>query len=80
MDSRTIQYSLIAAVAYVVLSSPQVYKFTNNVSGMFGLSTSNPAGCPNMTGLVIHGSVVGLIVYALLSQVYLIAPVSSPLM
>ena len=82
---RKIQYALITALAYVVLSYPQTYKITNSLANTINLSTSNPAGCPNLTGLLLHGSVAGAIVYVLLSQNYLVAmnrpsPIAMPMM
>lgn len=77
---RKIQYALITALAYVVLSYPQTYKITNSLTSTFNVSTSNPAGCPNLTGLILHGSVAGGIVYALLAQNYLVAMTRPPVM
>jgi len=70
---RKIQYALITALAYIVLSYPQTYKITNSLANTVNLSTSNSAGCPTFSGLVLHGAVAGGIVYALLAQNYLIA-------
>lgn len=75
---RKIQYALITALAYVVLSYPQTYKITNSLAGTINLSTSNPAGCPNLTGLLLHGSIAGGIVYTLLAQNYLVAMTRPP--
>lgn len=77
---RKIQYALITALAYVVLSYPQTYKVTNSLASTLNLSTSNPAGCPNFFGLILHGSVAGGIVYALLAQNYLVAMTRAPAM
>lgn len=73
MADRKIMYSLIAALAYVVLSCPAVYKLTNSLASPLNLSTSNSAGCPTWTGLFVHGGVVGAIVYSLLAQNFIIA-------
>ena len=75
---RKITYALIAAAAYVILSYPVTYKFTNTIASSAGLSTSNSAGCPTLTGLFAHGSVVGGIVYFLLAQNYIIPMVKAP--
>lgn len=73
MDNKKLQYAGLLALTFFVLSSPQVYKLTNSVTSSFGMPTSNSAGCPNGTGLVVHGLVVGAILYALLAQNYIIA-------
>ena len=80
MDDRKIQYSCLAGLAFVILSSPQVYQFTNSIAAMFGGSTCNSAGCPNVYGLLTHGAVVGLIIFALLSNTYLISIAQPPMM
>lgn len=73
MDTKKLQYAGILALSFAVLSSPQVYKLTDNLGAYFGLRTANSAGTPTNAGLVLHGLVIGVIIYALLAQNYIIA-------
>lgn len=75
---RKIQYALIASAAYFVLSYPATYKLTNALTTPINVSTSNSAGCPTLTGLFLHGSVVGLLVYFLMAENYIIPMAKTP--
>jgi len=54
--SRTKTVSaVVAAVAFGVVSSPMMYRLTNQIFSSLGLPTSDSDGCPTVAGLLIHG-------------------------
>lgn len=49
--------SIISALAFGIVSSPMMYKFTNGIFGPLGLTLSDSDGCPTTLGLLVHGLV-----------------------
>ena len=56
--------SLKAALLFLIIGSPFMYKLTQNLLG--GLLKISSNGCPTMGGLVLHAVVLGLITYVLM--------------
>lgn len=57
-------YSIQAALVFLVISSPFVYKLTDSLFGnLFEISVN---GCPTIAGLLLHTVVYGLIVYIMM--------------
>jgi hypothetical protein len=56
------KYALYGSLVFFLLSSTEMYKLTNNL-----ISTSNEVGCPNMTGLLVHTVVYGVVLLGLMS-------------
>ncbi len=53
-------------LAFLIVSLPCTYKFTNNLlSGILG-KLSDSSGCPTYLGLIIHSIVFGFIIYSLM--------------
>ena len=73
---RKIQYALIVAAGFFIFASPPTYKLMNSLTMAAGVPTANSAGCPNYSGLALHGAILGAILYVLLQQNYVIPLVS----
>jgi len=59
-----ILYSIQAALVFLVISSPFVYKLTDSLFGnIFDISVN---GCPTIAGLLLHTVVYGLVVYVMM--------------
>jgi hypothetical protein len=63
LDLRTMA-SIKAALLFLIIGSPLMYKLTQQLLG--GLFTISSKGCPTMGGLVLHAVVLGLITYVLM--------------
>jgi len=63
MDPR-ILYSVQAAVLFLVIASPFMYKLVQFIFGR--LFTVSVNGCPTIAGLLLHTLVFGLLVYILM--------------
>ena len=63
LDLRTIA-SIKAALLFLIIGSPLMYRLTQKLLG--GLITISSKGCPTMAGLVLHALVLGLITYVLM--------------
>ena len=72
MDNTKIQYSAMVALAFVVLSHPTVYRFTDKWARQLIKKPLAENGCPNKLGLIVHGLVAGALVYYLLNKQYLV--------
>lgn len=72
MSSLSISSPLVAipvftALAFLIVGSPVVYKFTDaKIGGPLKLDLATPAGLPTRAGLILHAIVLGLILYAYL--------------
>ena len=62
-NEKQIKLSLLSALVFLLISSPEMYRVTSNVLGNW---IANAAGCPTAAGLLTHTAVFGLIVYALM--------------
>lgn len=61
MTSQEVKASIIAAVLFLVISSPQLYNVTHSVVGnQLPLAVN---GCPTTAGLLVHTVVFGLVTY-----------------
>jgi hypothetical protein len=59
-----ILYSIQAALVFLVISSPFVYKLTDSLFGnIFDISVN---GCPTIAGLLLHTVVYGIVVYVMM--------------
>lgn len=63
MDPR-ILYSLQAAILFLLVASPVMYRLVQMVFG--GLFTVAVDGCPTVAGLLLHTVVFGVLVYVLM--------------
>ena len=63
MDKR-ILYSIQAAILFLVIASPFMYKVVQAVFGK--LFTVAVDGCPTTAGLLLHTVVFGLVVYLIM--------------
>jgi len=68
MDPK-IRYSLHAALLFLIVSSPFLYRL---VQGIFGaiFTVATPSGCPTMFGQLLHAAVFGGLVYFLMTLRY----------
>ena len=67
MLSPRTQIALFAALVFVIIGSPAMYKLTNNLIGArVGLPYLDVQGVPTRVGLLVHA-----VVAALLTWVYL---------
>jgi hypothetical protein len=61
--------AIYAAVLFVIISMPQVYKFVDSLVGkLLNVEVSNSEGCPTNWGIIIHAAVYGLVVYLLMTN------------
>lgn len=56
------KYSLYSAIVFLILSLPQVYKYTSLL-----FNTTNKKGCPNFMGILLHSFVFLLIVRGMMN-------------
>lgn len=64
MPSMAVQLSLFAALLFIIISSPAVYKATNSVSSKVARTRlADTAGNPTTAGLVVHAAVFFGIIY-----------------
>lgn len=58
---------LFAALAFLIVGSPVVYKFTDSlIAKVVKVDFANEEGLPTHTGLIVHAIVLALLVYAFL--------------
>jgi len=61
MMSQEVKASVVAAVLFLVISSPQLYKLTHSVVGnQLALAVN---GCPTTAGLLVHTVVFGVVTF-----------------
>lgn len=65
---KSLQYALIVALAFVVLSHPWVYKQTDMISRKLFKTPLLNGACPNYWGIGVHATITGLLVYYLLKS------------
>lgn len=58
--------SLLTAVLFIIFSMPIVYVFMNGLTKNVGLELLDSAGCPSLTGILVHAVVFGLVVFLLM--------------
>lgn len=67
LQSPLVAIPLFAALTFMIVGSPIVYKFTDDkLAAPLKLDFVSSAGVPTRTGLIVHGLVLGLILYAYL--------------
>ena len=62
------QTVLIAAILFLVISSPQLYKLVDKLLAPLGVDFADINGCPTLQGQLLHTAVFALAVYLLLNQ------------
>ncbi len=62
-NAQQMKLSLLSALIFLLISSPEMYRVTSSVLGSW---IANTAGCPTAGGLLLHTVVFGLIVYGLM--------------
>lgn len=63
------RYSLHAALLFLIVSSPFVYRLVQGLVGAV-FTVAAPSGCPTLAGLVLHAAVFGALVYFLMGMRY----------
>lgn len=67
LQSPLVAIPLFAALTFLIVGSPVVYKFTDaKIGGLLKLDLASPVGVPTRAGLITHAIVTGLILYAFL--------------
>lgn len=67
LGSPLVAIPLFASLAFLIVGSPVVYKFTDaKIGSLVKLDLATPAGTPTRSGLIIHAVVLGLLMYAYL--------------
>jgi hypothetical protein len=67
LSSPLVAIPLFVSLAFLIVGSPVVYKFTDSKIGEpLKWDFANSTGAPTRTGLIIHAIVLGLLVYAFL--------------
>ena len=67
LHSPLISIPLFASLAFLVVGSPVVYKFTDRKIGkLFKLDLADASGLPTRAGLIVHAIVLALLVYVFL--------------
>jgi len=64
MDAKVF-YSVQAAIVFLVVSSPMLYKLVQAVFGRL-FTVASKDGCPTVAGLLLHTVVFGLVMYGLM--------------
>ena len=64
--SRKWLVSLLMGLLFIIIASPMVFLLVNSLTKALGFSICDKNGCPNSTGLVLHGIVFMLLVRALM--------------
>lgn len=63
-----VQLAIVAGAIAAVVNAPSVYNFTSNlVTNVTGIPIAD-YGRPRISGLVLHGAVVALLVYLVLQR------------
>jgi len=57
--------SIMGGLLFLLLASPVLYSIVNSTTSSFGLITANN-GCPNISGLLLHGFLFALIIRLLM--------------
>lgn len=64
MANQEIKASVMAAVLFLVISSPHLYKLTHGLVGnQLALAVN---GCPTTAGLLVHTVVFGIVTFLLM--------------
>jgi len=58
--------SLLTAVLFIIFSMPILYAFMNGLTKNIGLRLINSAGCPSMTGILVHAVVFALVIFLIM--------------
>lgn len=61
-----IKASLLAALLFIVIASPELFGIVQNLVGGL-VRVASPAGVPTAAGLVLHAAVYGLVSYGMMS-------------
>lgn len=67
-NEKKISATIQAIIVFIIVSLPMTYNFTNGIfDSLLGVQLTESSGCPNITGLLIHALVFGVIVYILMN-------------
>jgi hypothetical protein len=65
MADKNMQHALLSSVLFLVLASPQLYRFTDQLFANLGIDVCDVHGCPTNMGLLLHALIFGGIVFAM---------------
>jgi hypothetical protein len=67
LNSPLVAIPLFASLAFLIVGSPVVFKFTDSKIGdPLKWDFATPAGVPTRTGLIVHALVLGILMYVFL--------------
>lgn len=67
LNSPLVAIPLFAALAFLIVGSPVVFKFTDSKIGEpLKWDFATPAGTPTRTGLIVHAIVLAILMYVFL--------------
>jgi hypothetical protein len=67
-DEKKIGATIQTMIVFILVSLPMTYDLTNGIFNSYlGVRLTESTGCPNITGLLIHALVFGVIVYILMN-------------
>jgi hypothetical protein len=67
LSSPLVAIPLFTALAFLIVGSPVVYKFTDSkIATPLKWDFATPAGVPTRSGLIIHAIVLGILTYVFL--------------
>ena len=64
---------VVASLLFLIVSSPFVYKVVNALLRVVRIRVAANNGCPNMTGLILHTAVFGLLLKVVLKNMPMMA-------
>lgn len=66
-NSTKVKASVMSALLFIVIASPELFGLMQSLLG--GLArVATPGGVPTAFGLLLHGAVFGLVVYAMMQR------------
>ena len=67
LSSPLVAIPLFVSLAFLIVGSPVVYKFTDSkIAEPLKWDLANATGTPTRSGLIVHALVLGILVYAFL--------------
>ena len=67
LSSPLVAIPLFASLAFLIVGSPVVYKFTDSkIAEPLKWDFANASGAPSRAGLIVHAIVLGILMYAFL--------------
>jgi hypothetical protein len=65
-DKWTVAFT--SGLLFLLLASPYTYTLTDRLSEKLGADLSNPKGCPNVGGLLVHAAIYMVIIRLLMNK------------